>query len=258
MSNSTPVIVLVAFGASSAEARRVYRHIDETVRRHKPRHDVRWAFTSHKIAARLRSQGVALPTIEETVGELRRCGVRTAVLQPLLTVPGQEYTKLAELDYDGLKVAIGGPLLPDTDSTDEVIDALGDAFREDSVNVLVCHGNRRHPAYNSRLLELARKVEARHANVVVASVEGSPGDAPLLRARELARAGGAVRFVPFMLVAGEHVTNDVMGDHQESWKCRVGAARVSCAQSLGWSPKIVDIYLQRLDAALDRLEAMTR
>jgi precorrin-2/cobalt-factor-2 C20-methyltransferase len=53
-----------------------------------------------------------------------------------------------------------------------------------------------------------------------------------------------------MVVAGEHITNDVMGDHPESWKNRIGAARVSCAPSLGWNPRILDIYLRRLDAAL--------
>lgn len=254
MSNPAPAIVLVAFGVSSAEARDVYRHIDETVRRHKPRHEVRWAFTSHKIATRLRSEGVALPTLEETVNELRQRGVQAAVFQPLLTVPGQEYAKLAALDCGGLKVGIGGSLLTDSASIDEAIDALEASFLRDYVNVLVCHGNRRHPAYNSHLLELARKVEARHANVVVASVEGSPGDEPLLRARELARAGGAVHFVPFMLVAGEHVTNDVMGYHKGSWKFRVQATSVSCGPSLGWNQQILKLYLRRLDAALGELE----
>jgi sirohydrochlorin cobaltochelatase len=254
MNSSTPAIVLVAFGASSAEARQVYRHIHETVRRHRPRHEVRWAFTSHKIAARLRSEGVALPTLEETVSELRQRCVRTAVLQPLLTVPGQEYAKLAALDCGGLKIGVGGSLLTDSASIDEAIDAMEASFLPDRVNVLVCHGNRRYPAYNGHLLELARKVEARHPNVVVASVEGSPGDGPLLRARELARADGAVHFVPFMLVAGEHVNNDVMGGHQESWKSRVEATIVSCAPSLGWNPQILNLFLRRLDAALTELE----
>ncbi len=246
---NNPVTVLVGFGASSPEARAVYSHIEEAVRRHRPDHEVRWAYTSGRIAAKLRELGVTLPTVEETIAGLAH---RSAVFQPLLTVPGQEYAKLSQLAGNGFR--IGRPLLDDAHSIDEVIAAIESAFLKGSVNVLVCHGNRRHAEYNSRLLALACAVERRHANVVVASVEGSPGLAPLERAREMARAAGSVHFVPFMLAAGEHIVNDVMGGHAESWKNRIGAAHVSCAPSLGWNPQVLAIYLRRLDAALDELK----
>ncbi len=249
---SNPVIVLMGFGASSPEARKVYTHIEERVRQHKQDHEVLWAFTSRCIAMKLHAQGVSLPTLEETIAELARRGAPPAVFQPLLTVPGQEYAKLAQLAGNGFR--IGRPLLDDARSVDEVIGALQPEFRKDSVNVLVCHGNKRYEEYNCRLLDLARAVEERHANVAVSSVEGSPGDAPLERVRKMAQAAGSVHFVPLMVVSGEHITNDVMGDHPESWKNRIGAARVSCAPSLGWNPRILDIYLRRLDAALDECQ----
>lgn len=253
MSRPLPVIVLVGFGASSAEARLVYAHIEEKVRRSKSDHEIVWAFTSRKIAAKLRERGVALPTLEDTLAGLVRRGAPAAVFLPLLTVPGQEYTRLVQL-ADSASSRIGSPLLYDAASIGEVMDALEPSLRPDSVNVLVCHGNRRREEYNSRLLELALAVESRHANVVVASVEGSPGQAPLERAGKMARSTGSVHFVPLMLVSGEHIGNDVMGDHPESWKNRVGAARTSCAPSLGWNPQILDIFLRRLDAALRHWE----
>lgn len=254
MSRRSPVVVLVGFGASSAEARRVYAHIEGRVRESLTGHEIRWAFTSGRISAKLRGDGVVLPTLPETMEDLDRRGVDGVVFQPLLTVPGQEYNKLLQVAGNGRRWRIGGPLLDSGRSVGEVIDALEPALRQDSVNVLVCHGNRRHAEYNDRLLDLSRAMESRYGNVVVASVEGSPGQAPLERARRLAQTAGSIHFVPFMLVAGEHIANDVMGDHPDSWKNRAGAARVSCAPSLGWNPGIVRLYLRRLNAAIDERE----
>jgi len=250
--------VLVGFGASSTEARKVYAHIEERVRQSKPDYEIRWAFTSGRIAAKLREQGVALPTLPETIEDLDRRGVAAAVFQPLLTVPGQEYTKLVQAAGNGRGWRTGAPLLDAGGSVGEVIDALEPGLQPDSVNVLVCHGNKRHAEYNSLLLELARAMESRYPNVVVASIEGSPGQVPLERARRLAQETGAIHFVPFMLVAGQHVSNDVMGDHPDSWKNRVGALRVSCALSLGWNPGIINLYLRRLDAAIEKMGRANR
>jgi sirohydrochlorin cobaltochelatase len=250
MSKTRPVIVLVGFGASSAEARNVYAHIEARVREAQRGCEVRWAFTSGRIAAKLREQGVKLPTLTETIDDLEHRGVRSAVFQPLLTVPGQEYAKLAQVVGNRRGWRLGAPLLDSAASLEEAIDALAPSLRAGAVNVLACHGNRRYPEYNRCLLELARAMESRYANVVVASVEGSPGLAPLERARALAAATGAAHFIPFMIVSGEHVVRDVMGDGEESWRRLVGAASVSCAPPLGWSPGVVDLYLRRLEAAI--------
>jgi len=245
------VVVLVGFGASSEEARKVYTQIEQRVRTFVPECAVRWAFTSGRIVAKLRGEGVALPTLAEAIEELDRDRVETAVFQPLLTVPGQEYVKLQQLVGNNGRFRVGAPLLASSRDIGEVAEALAPSLRNDCINIVVCHGNRRHEEYNLLLLELASDLESRYANVVVASVEGSPGLTPLERAREMARKKGFVHFVPFMLVAGEHIQHDVMGDHAESWKSRIGAACVTCAAPLGATPAMVDLYLQRLKAALE-------
>ena len=56
---------------------------------------------------------------------------------------------------------------------------------------------------------------------VVASVEGSPGLEPLQTIRQM--GSQQVNFVPLMIVAGDHILNDVLGDDEESWKNIVGA-----------------------------------
>lgn len=249
-----PAILLVAFGASSAEARGVYDHIGETVQRHKPGHDIFWAFTSRRIVARLRSEGIVLPTLEEAKELMQRRGQRQAVLLPLLTVPGEEYASVAAFSFAGLQVVCCPPLLSNEKDIPEVLDALDDQLHEDAVNVLVCHGNAKHDVYNDLLVRLAAAIESAYGNCVVASVEGRPGTKPLHRAREIAQSTGRAHFVPFMMVSGEHVTSDVMGDKPESWKNRVGAATSTCAQSLGWKNSILNLFLKRLDEGFAQLE----
>jgi len=252
------VVVLVGFGASSEEARRVYAQIEQRIRTFVPECAVRWAFTSGRIVAKLRGEGVVLPTLAEAIEELERDRVETAVFQPLLTVPGQEYAKLQQLVGNNGRFRVGAPLLASSRDIGEVVEALAPSLRNDRINIVVCHGNRRHEEYNLLLLELASDLESRYANVVVASVEGSPGLTSLERARELARKTGSVHFVPFMLVAGEHIRHDVMGDHPESWKNRVGAARVTCAAPLGATPAAMNLYLRRLKTALEESAAQCR
>jgi len=249
-----PPILLVAFGASSAEARGVYDHIGEAVKRHKPAHEIFWAFTSRRIVTRLRSEGIMLPTLEEAHELIRRRGHRWVVLLPLLTVPGEEYANVAAFPFAGIQVACCPPLLSKESDIPRVLDALERQLREDAVNVLVCHGNAKHDAYNDLLVRLARAMESAHGNCVVASVDGRPGTQPLHRAREIAQSTGRAHFVPFMMVSGEHVTSDVMGDKPESWKNRVGAATSTCTSSLGWNNAILNLFLKRLDEGFAQLE----
>lgn len=249
-----PAILVAAFGASSAAARRAYDHIEEAVRRHKPRHEIFWAFTSRRVVARLRSEGIVLPTLAEATDLMRSRGRRQAVLLPLLTVPGEEYASVEAFSFGGIHVVCCPPLLSNESDIPGVLDALELHLREDAINVLACHGNARHDAYNDLLVALAHVMESAHANCVVASVEGRPGEGPLHRAREIARRTGRAHFVPFMMVAGEHVTNDVMGETPDSWKNQVDAAASTCAPSLGWNDSILNLLLKRLDEGFAQLE----
>jgi sirohydrochlorin cobaltochelatase len=74
------------------------------------------------------------------------------------------------------------------------------------------------------------------------------------------RASGAtsVQFIPLLLVAGEHIRQDIMGDNPKSWKSRLeagGTIKVLDIPSpgLGYRDNIVQIYLDHLDQALQTL-----
>ena len=249
-----PAIVLVAFGTSVAEARKVFDHIETRAKERFPGYDIRWAFTSQFIINKLKKQGIVSHSVAEVVNELRQLGVKQVVFQSLHVVPGQEYASVKKVDMTGLEVAYGDALLTSSADIDAVINALEPEILAQQATVIVAHGNDRHPQYNSQLHALADRMEPRYPNLVVASVEGTPGIEPLQKVRAMCRQTGTVRFVPLMIVAGDHIMNDVMGDSVDSWKSIVAAETTECARSLGWNNDVLEIYFSHLKHALEQLQ----
>lgn len=248
-----PAIVLTAFGASSAKARRAYGNIEAAVRNRWPTHEVRWAFTSRRVIARLRAENVVLTTLEETLAVLARDGFTNAVVLPLLTVAGEEYAAVSASPDAGLRTYVCRPLLSAEGDIAEIQRALESAVRPDAANVLVCHGNEKHDAYNDLLVKLGSAFSSR-PNSFAASIEGRPGVGCFPCVAEGVRRTGRLHFVPFMVVSGEHITNDVMGDGADSWKSRLSAPETTCAPPLGWNGAIIRLFLKRLDEGLALFE----
>ena len=88
-------------------------------------------------------------------------------------------------------------------------------------------------------------------------MSGKPGRDEAL-AQVKGSGAASVLLVPFLLVAGEHVNTDILGDGPESWKSRLlaqGRYRVEgWRQGLGYNDDIIKIYLDHLEAALRGLE----
>ena len=248
-----PVLVLVAFGTSVAQARKVFDHIDAKAKEYFAGYAVEWAFTSQVIINKLKKQGIVTRNVAEVVSDLRQRGVRRAVFQSLHVVPGQEYTKVKEVDLSGLDVAFGDALMTTDDDIDAVIKALAKDIVAEQTTVIVAHGNDRHPEFNIQLEVLAARMAKQYPRLVVASVEGTPGTEPLYRAKKLSEETGSVRFIPLMIVAGDHIMNDVMGAEEDSWKSVIAAEKNECVPSLGWNDAILAIYFSHLEQALSRL-----
>ena len=253
-----PAIVLVAFGTSNAEARKVFDHIDTAAKRRYPKHDIRWAYTSQFILRKLKKRGVDVRSLEEVVNDLRTSGHTSAVFQSLHVAPGQEYEEIRKVDTSGLRIAVGGALLADDDDVGAVVAALGSEIKKDATNVVVCHGNRRFPKFNRQLIALAGSVDARYDNAVVCSINGRPGTDKLGKARQEAARAGSVHFIPMMVVAGVHLRDDVLGNEAESWKNVVGAKETTCAKPLGYNDKMLAVYFGHLDEALAELNTPAR
>lgn len=246
-----PAIVMTAFGTSVEEARKVFDFVDRQARHRYPEHDLRWAFTSQFIINKLKKQGLVTYNVNEVISQLREQGQRQVVFQSLHVAPGQEYRSVLAADTRGLEVAYGNALLTSDDDIDKVIAALDEHINPAQPTVVVAHGNDKYPQFNQRIEAFAERIESAYPQLVVASVEGSPGLEPLQKVKE--RQPDQVNFVPLMIVAGDHILNDVLGDEPDSWKNIIAAPQALLAPSLGWNKGILDIYFDHLDQALSKL-----
>ncbi len=258
-----PALVLTAFGTSTAAAD-TYRHLEDQVKTRFPGHQIRWAFTSEKVRRKVaREQGQELPDLPQTLKALQAAGFNRVVVQSLHVVPGAEWQEVKQQSRQvpGLKVALGQPLLSNEADAARVLAALGQDFPPDlktTAVVLVGHGSpdsQGEQAY----LSFGQLLRSRYPgqNVYLGLVSGQPGRDETLAA--VARGGAtAVKLVPFLLVAGEHVNTDILGDGPESWQSRLrvqGISRVAGRrQGLGYNDDIVNIYLDHLQEALHSLQ----
>lgn len=262
-SAARPAIVLVAFGTSVERAHAVYDDVIRQVRRRWPGHDVCWAFTSAKVRCLLERAGVRVPSPEQVIHELVRAGHRCAVIQPFYVTAGAELEQLRRLDCSPLDVVFGAPLLASQTALDRTACALVGELQPRATNILVMHGNEKHPELNRPLAELAASVrrlaKEQHAGALfAATLEGPPGIEPLKQARRHAVQTGWAHFVPVLFAAGKHVSFDVMGDHADSWKTRVAARRTTCALPLACNRAVLEVYYDHLDNALEELASRAK
>jgi len=172
-----------------------------------------------------------------------------------MIVPGEKDAEIAQVPTGSVKVSYGQPLMATPEDIRAVAAAVSEDIASDCPTVFVTHGNSKYPRYNQALLDFAATIESLYDNAVICSVEGKPGLAKLPWAREHAAKSGAVHFVPLMLVAGDHIENDVLGDEPDSWKSLIGAPEATCSRPLGYNPGIRAIFFQHLDTAMTALQA---
>ena len=92
-STANPAIVLAAFGTTT-EAFDTYNHFETKVRERFPDHEIRWAFTSHKVRHKVaKEKGKKLNDLGTTLRELKAAGYTRLAIQSLHIVPGEEWDK---------------------------------------------------------------------------------------------------------------------------------------------------------------------
>jgi sirohydrochlorin cobaltochelatase len=258
-------ILLVAFGTSVPQAQKVFDKIDSQAKQKFPGAEIRWAFTSGIIRAKLAKQGQLLNSPEMALAKLMDEGFTHVAVLSLQTIPGREFhdlyqnARLFEQMAGGFKkVLVAPPLLSSHDDMVRVAKGIiknlpGERKPEDAV-LLMGHGNEKHPA-DALYLAMAQVFAEADPGVFLATVEGYPSINDALPNLEK-RKSKKVYLMPFMLVAGDHAMNDMSGDSPDSWKSILGkAGRQSevILRGMGEYPEIVDVWLDHLREVYGRL-----
>ena len=258
-------ILVVSFGTSYNENRKVtIEAIEEAVAKRYGDCEGRRAFTSQIIIDKLRERdGLEIDSVEEALDRAAADGIANLVVQPTHLMDGYEYTDLAnELrDYEGkfAKVVLGEPLLSGEEDFDKVVKAVVEKTAEyDDGETAICfmgHGTEADSNWvYSRMQE--RFAAAGYENYYIGTVEAEPGLEDVMAA--LREKGSYKRVVlePLMVVAGDHANHDMAGDEEDSWKSvleREGYKVVCVLEGLGQIPAVRDIYVEHVQAAMERL-----
>jgi sirohydrochlorin cobaltochelatase len=260
-------ILVVSFGTTYADTRKAcIESVEDRMRAAFSGYEVRRAFTSRMVVRRLAERdGIIVDNERQALERLLAEGFSEVYVQPLHIVAGDEYEKIRGIvnEYTDSKkfrrLALGRPLLyymgqeeqPDDYLT--AIKALDVTTGTGEAVVFMGHGGL-HPA-NAAYAALQLKLQdAGKQNVFVYAVEGFPSLQMVVR--QLRSAGvRKVWLQPFMLVAGNHVRNDMDGDKKGSAKSVLTAAGFDVEvklNGLGENPAIQDAYVRHIKDAMDK------
>ena len=248
-------IVLAAFGTSSHTAKSAYKNIEMIVAKAYPGTELRWAFSSGMIRAKLRKQGIHTKAAAGVLNGLLLEGYDSIEVIPLYLTPGEEFHKLISdiavfrnAAHGFKEIKVGRTLLSSADSLialcKAVLSAVPKERSQDDAVVFMGHG---HDDGRSDILYIATAGELAKLdrNTFVGCVEGKP-DFDNVRSQLKAMGVRKAFLIPFMVVAGDHAINDMSGDEPESWKSILQADGIECQcllKGLGECDEVVRIFL---------------
>jgi sirohydrochlorin cobaltochelatase len=272
-----PGIVLAPYGSLYPHAINTYDRIRKAYEHEFPGSPILMTFTSKLMRTKLKERdGICMSSPLAALAELHEIGCRSAVVQSLHIVPGEEFHQIAslarrlndsgKLGFDHLE--IGMPLLSNLEDCMKVSSSLaaiwkGAANNEIAENLadpekeavlLVGHGTG-HPA-DSQYSMMAQVLKKNHCNVFLGTLEGFPGISDLMGELKICGAK-KVRLMPFLLVAGGHAEKDIAGGDISSWKSTLGRegfdVKVQLC-SMGDSQKIVSVFMEHTRKALEKVD----
>ena len=257
-----PVLLAVSFGSSYNETRDVtIGAVEAALQAAYPEYEVRRAFTSQIVIDILEErEKMEIDNVIEAMDRLVADGVKEVVVQPTHVMPGFEYDDvMAEIaDYadkfDSMKV--GDPLLTSDDDYDALVASLLEETAEYNAEgtAIVFMGHGTHHEANETYSRLQKRLNAAGAaNYFIGTVEAEPSLDTVLAAVQETEATKVV-LLPLMIVAGDHATNDMAGDEEDSWKTAFANAgyEVECVlKGLGQYEGVQNILIAHAGKAIE-------
>ena len=247
-------IVMAAFGTTT-RALATYEYIDKSVWERFPDHEITWSYSSRMVKDWIKKRkNIDLKHPHEVLQELHEKGHEWAIVQSMHFLAGHEfYRLLAETDQALIRTSIGLPLLSSPEDYLSVINVLRpvvEAHPGEAI-VLIGHGTD-HPIWSSYLALHHMLREEIGSQIYVGVVEEYPEQNAIVA--HVKQAGfKKVYLVPFMLVAGVHFEEDLIGENEDSWKSVFQDQGITVSiegEGLGLYPGISDIFCDHIEAAL--------
>lgn len=255
-------LLVVSFGTSYKETRdKTICALEQDLRDAFPDRAFYRAWTSNIIIKKIaKTEGLHVDTIEEAILHMKADGVKDVLMQSSHMTDGYENDRVMKLMKDvkeGFdKVACGKPMLVTEEDIDYMSEAVMAEFPEvkegKAALVLMAHGTPvkagekgYNPESDPNQVYLDQEASFRklgYGNVFVGTVEATPTlEDTLASLKAAVPAPAKVYIAPYLIVAGDHATNDMAGDEPDSWKNVIAAEgyeAVPVVKGLGEYPKI--------------------
>ncbi len=251
-------MLLVMFGTSYDSAKVALDNIEADYKKlYQEKGPVEVAYTSSFIRKKLKERGVSVFSIDEAMHALAAKGVTDLRIQSFHVAPAAEYNETERMVVKHLienpkhfsQAKLGAPLLTSSQDMRKVVDVVLAAIPkerkpEDAV-IFMGHGNNHGPG-DLVLQATATTLHAKDAHAYLACVEGALTFDDVfqhIKAQKYTR----VWLMPFMIVAGDHAVNDLVGPEADSWASllkKEGFEVRSHVIGLGQIQGIRDIFME--------------
>lgn len=246
-------IIVTSFGTTYEKTRQLcIESIEKRISEEYKDSLVLRAFTSRVVISRLKNRdNIHVDTPTEALQKMKDSGIREIYIQPLLIIEGIEYEKILREARDFMKennemnISIGKPLLSSDLDYENVVKGL--QLTSNKAIVYMGHGSDHKTDISYEKLERTIRNNG-YENVFIATVEGEKTLDDVLVELEN-KDIKEVLLKPFMLVAGDHATNDMASDEGDSWKSILVKNNINVAtevSGLGEVKAIQDIFIDHL------------
>lgn len=261
-------IVVLSFGTTFKETRE--KTIEATVKDIQAAHPntkVVTAFTSHIVIKHIKEQEgkCDYKTPEETLKQLKAEGYTRIAMVPLALIPGMEYKYDVALFHEYKnqfkKMTLATPLMywqGQEDQPDDVADVMGALelpnYKKGTAILLMAHGT--PDPSNAYYSVMQAKIKAmKRSDVHIYTVEGWPSLDDWIGKLKMHKVQNII-LIPLMMVAGDHATNDMAGDEDDSHKKileKAGFKVETQLKGLGENKKVREIFVNHADEAWNLL-----
>ncbi|NFG61741.1 sirohydrochlorin cobaltochelatase [Clostridium sp. CMCC3677] len=252
-------ILVVSFGTSHLDAlENSIERIENKIKYEFKDYEIFRAFTAHKIIKKLKNvHNIDIATPEEALEDLYKKGFKEVIIQPLHIIPGEEFdyikgvAKMYKDKFSSLK--LGRPIFYYQGIEDApqdytlFINSIETLLKKNECTILFGHGTPHccNSVYGCLQSVL---VDEGYDNVFVGTVEGYPTFETVLK-RVKRKNINNVTLVPLMVVAGDHVKNDMASEEEDSWKSMFlneGINAEAYIHGLGEIDEFTNLYISRI------------
>lgn len=248
-------ILMISFGTSHLEQlERAIFSVIATAKTKFQEEDVYDAFSSGMIRAKLkREYGKHINGIEESFELLKERGYEEVTVQPMHLLRGKEYEKVRKAceDYrESLHIKLGETLLANERDYRWIVGHMKEVYHENESLLLVLGHGTDHEA-NEAYRKLASTMTEEGLQGVVSTLQCLEDIGSIVGFAE-AQEKHTLTIMPFMLVAGNHVTQDIIGMEEHKWQGALSSKGLDVeiiTTGLGEYPFIHELFIQHIKEA---------